>query len=490
MKRYYYLIVVFLFAVADICGQTDTVKLSIEDCKNYAVDRNYKLRIANEQYSIAEDYRKAVKTQYWGQFNIVGNYQFTNKQYQILGDNVFLPVVPVWAIDQNTMSLSENILDDPANNGIVVNPFTGKPLTDANGNPVFMEYSYLPADQFKFGTHHNFAFGPNFTQPLYLGGKIKNTNKIAESGLEIAGYKKEIETDEVKFSLEEAYWRCVDLQEKLELTGKYITMLDTLLYDLENIHAEGFITSNEVLKVKVKLNEVQLNQIQVSNGLALSKMALCQIIGLPMETNIYLTESLEDIPVLPNPDGMKEEALSNRNELKLLDETRKMALAQQNIFKSRFLPNASLSANYFFMNPNPYKGFDNSFGSDWTVGISLQIPLCHWGDRIYTMRASQHIVELSDLKRKESEELIVLELQQVWFKYTEAVKSLSLYEQSFELAEENLRMAKDNFEEGMTTVSGLLEAQAMWQESYTKLIEAKTKLKLQETEYKKKLGKL
>jgi outer membrane protein TolC len=147
-------------------------------------------------------------------------------------------------------------------------------------------------------------------------------------------------------------------------------------------------------------------------------------------------------------------------------------------------------ANYLFMNPNPYKGFDKSFGSDWTAGINIQIPITHWGDRIYTMRASNEIVEIARLKREEAVSLIILDMNLAWNNYTEAIKNLNLLKKSMELAAEILRVAQDNYDEGIISVSKLLEAETNYVKAQTEYVEAKTKLKLCELEYLKKTGEL
>ena len=480
------LILLALFFCQEFCAQSDCLYLSVSDCCDIALENNYSIRSAKAQFSMAQSYRKSAKTQHFGQFNFVGNYQLTNKPFQVLNDNIFMPVVPFWAIDQENMDINQNVLENPLLNGIVSNPLNGEALTDTDGNPLFFFYSYLPADQMQFGTHHNFVFGPNFSQPLYLGGKIRNINKIAQSGMQIASCNLEIEKNQKLYEVEEAYWRIVDLQEKQILTDKYIELLEQILYDVNNLFDEGIVTRTEVLQVEVKLNEAELNKSKIENGLTLSEMALCQIVGLPVDTKLKLTDSPDNINALPSPEGITEAAILGRNEIKILNEAQKIAMAQKNILKSRFLPNASLSANYLFMNPNPYKGFSNSFGSDWTIGLSVHIPITHWGDRFHTMNASNELVSIAEIKKEEAVSLISLEVKQVWFNYSESIKNLRLMEKSVELSDETLRIARDNFNEGMISVAALLEAQTNWHKSKANLIKAKTQIKLLEVEYKNK----
>ncbi|MDD2633997.1 MAG: TolC family protein [Bacteroidales bacterium] len=490
MKKTYF-ILIFLMSISNLIiaqYDADTIFLSVLDCREIAYTENYAMQTSKAQYKISEKLNKSAKTQHFGQFNLVGHYQLTNKPFQILSDNLFMPVVPFWSIDQENMDLNQNVSENPLLNGMVLNPITNEVMTDPEGNPLFFLYSYLPADQMKFGTHHNFAFGPSFTQALYLGGKIRSLNKIAQSGQEIASYKMNIEQDKEIYKIEEAYWRIVDLQEKQKIVNNYIELLNRVLYDVQNLYNEGIVTRAEILQVNVKINEAKLNKAKVNNGLMLSEMALCQLIGLPIESKIYLTDKPNNIQALPNSEGGVQAALDNRNEIKMLEETQKLAIAQKDMIRSRFLPNAALAANYLFMNPNPYKGFDNSLGADWSIGISMQIPITHWGDRFHTMNASKELIHIAELKKEEAKSLISLEVKQAWFKYSEAVKNLSLNEKSVELAEETLKISQDNYDEGMIPITKLLEAQTNWHKTKANLIEAQTQVKMLELEYKMKTG--
>ncbi|MDD4150671.1 MAG: TolC family protein [Bacteroidales bacterium] len=490
MKKTFFILILLLSLTHLIIAQSDadTVFLSVLDCRESAYAENYAIQTAKGQYKITEKLHSAAKTQYFGQLNLIGNYQLTNKPFQVLSDNLFMPVVPFWSVDQANMELNPNMLENPLLNGMVLNPLTNEVMTDPEGNPLFFFYSYLPADKMQIGTHHNFVFGPSFIQPIYLGGKIRSLNKIAQSGKEIASYNVEIENNKEIYKIEQAYWRIVDLQEKQKIIGKYLELLNQVLFDVENLYTEGVVTRAEVLQVNVKINEAELDQARVNNGLILSEMALCQLIGLPIETEIYLTDTPDDIQALPKFDGSAQLALDNRSEIKMLEEAQKMAIAQKDLMRSRFLPNAALTANYLFIKPNPYKGFNNSFGSDWTVGISMQIPLTFWGDSFYTMNASKELINIAELKKEEAKSLITLEVQQAWFKYSETVKTLSLMKKSVEFAEETLRISQDNFNEGMISIAKLLEAQTKWHKTNGDLIEAKTQVKMLEVEYKMKTG--
>ncbi len=161
--------------------------LSLEKCISLALGHNQKIKAAQQEVKAAGDLKKAAFTRYLPDFSINGAYTYINKDYQLLKEDLFLPVVPYTAIDQSTGGLSQAALQNPsvAASTFVINPATGTVVTDAAGNPVFQKYTYLPASKSVLDLDHVAVISGGFTQPVYTGGKIREANKIA-------GYTKEI----------------------------------------------------------------------------------------------------------------------------------------------------------------------------------------------------------------------------------------------------------------------------------------------------------
>jgi outer membrane protein len=490
IKNFILLVLGSFLASITTLAQMDTIFLSISDCYNLAESDNYQIQISDEQVLLSQNMQKSTRSKYFGRFNFVGQYQFNNKQLQLFEDNLFIPVVPIWAIDQETMDLDPAIIDDPLFHGIVTDPTTGEIMTDPEGNPLFFFYSYLPSDHLKFGNTHNFVLGPSFIQPLYLGGKIRILNSMADSRVKMTKSQKIIDNNEVYFEIQDYYWLIVDLQEKQNLLKQFQEFIDRLIYDLENLHEEGIITYNDVLTAKVKKNELDLESIKLESGLDLATMYLCHLIGLPFDSNIFLTEDLDKIPILPNPDNIYSTAITNREEIKLLESLEELAFDSYRLAKSQYLPNVTFSANYLFMNPNPYAGFTKEFGSNYTFGLNINIPIYSFGERMHNLHSAENLMQITELKKEETKSLISLEIQQAWYSYKEALKTHDLHKKALNLADENLKITQDKYDVGMLTSRDLIEARANYHKSYSDLIEAKTNLKVMEIEYNKKLGTL
>lgn len=478
-----------IIALLSLCNNQILAQqsLSLENCKQLALEHNHKVRIASEQIGATSALSKSARTNFFPSISAKALYTRTNKQISLLQSDMLIPVVPFSSIDAETGQFDPNL--DPANT-FVFNPLNGEMLYDKDGNPVFNSYAWLPKDQIEFGSKNMYMGGVSLMQPIYAGGKIREMYKISQYGNSISKANLKKEQIEVLYKTEENYWRVVSLQEKVRMVEAYIELLEKLSGDIENLYNEGIVIKNDLLKVNVKANEAKLNLLKAQNGLTLSRMALCQVTGLPLSSEISLTDSLSPSVMAIPEMAYTDSALTMRSELETLNQAVNIARSGVNIMKSRYLPDIGLTANYMMLNPNPYKGFANEFGGDWNIGVAINIPIFHWNDKSHTLRAAKHEQKVAELQLSEARELISLQVQQAIFTANESAKKVFMAEDNLTLAKENLNVATDAFSEGMVTTTDVLEAQALWQNALSDLIDAKMDYQLSQVNLKRVVGSL
>lgn len=484
MKRIGFLITLLVLPLAINAQEV----LTLEKCRQMALEHNQKIKMAQGQINAADAAKKAAFTQYLPNFSANGAYTHTNKEFQLLNEDLFLPVVPYTAIDAATGQLN---VTNPAvaASTFVINPSTGTPVTDASGNPVFKQYTYIPASATKFGFENLYVANAGFTQPIFMGGKIRETNRIAAYAKELAEQNLSMTQNELMYSTEEAYWRVVSLKEKVKMAHDYKAMIEQLVSDLEGIHSEGIITNNDFLKAKLKLSESELMVLKATNGLELSKMLLCQMTGIAYSSSVEMSDSLNSVDPKLLSYMVNEDAIANRPELQILEKNVDIAKSGVNLMLSRYLPNIIMNGGYTFANPNPYNGLEKEFGSDWSIGVVANVPIFHFGDRKHTLAAAKCEQQAAVLKVEETRELLVLQLQQAVYQYTESLKKCEYAGMALEQAKQNLDYTNDNYAEGMVKTTDKLEAQVLWQKAWSELIDAKTEQQMAVCNLKKVTGK-
>ena len=126
----------------------------------------------------------------------------------------------------------------------------------------------------------------------------------------------------------------------------------------------------------------------------------------------------------------------------------------------------------------------------WAAGVIVKIPVFHWGEGIYKVKAAQAEANIARYKLDDVKEKVELQVTQSSYKVNEAAKRLTMAEKNMEKAEENLRYANLGFKEGVIPTSNVLEAQTAWLSAQSGKIDAQIDVKLSELYLNKSMGTL
>jgi outer membrane protein TolC len=317
-------------------------------------------------------------------------------------------------------------------------------------------------------------------------------NKIADINEEMMQNSADVRRLAVIYSVDQAYWQVVSLKHKQRLAESFLNVVKKLDSDVQKMIDEGVATRSDGLSVSVKVNEAEMTLQKVNDGLVLSRMLLCKQIGLPLDSEITLTdEDADQLTVIAmRPQAIIEQGAARRPELKMLDNAVSISRQATNILKAANLPQVALTGGYAISNPNVLNGFEKKFGGFWNVGLLVRIPIWNWGDVAYKVRASKTATAIASLELDEARDLIDLQVNQSSFKVTEANKRLAMAQKSIERAEENLRVANVGFQEGVITPTTVMEAQTAWLQAQSQKIDAEIDVRLAQVDLQKALGTL
>lgn len=486
MKRFLSLI---LLAGITINGFSQRI-LSLDSCRNLAIQNNKELRIAQEKINAAHYNKKAAFTNYLPKFDIMATYMRTQKEISLLSDEQKNSISNIGTA--TGAQLQQQFQQIAASNPMLaalLEPLQGMiPGLTAGLNGAGQGL----VDAFRTDTRNMFAGAATLTQPLFMGGKIIAYNKITKYAEQLAQMQHATGMEDLILNTDKAYWQVVSLVNKKKLAESYLELLETLDSDIDKMIAEGVATKADGLSVKVKRNEAEVTLMKVENGLSLSKMVLCQICGLPLDTEISLAD--ENMENLTLPDLYTESnvntALANRHELKSLELASQIYRQKVNVVRSEFLPSLALTANYAVTNPSLVNGFENKFRGFWAAGVMLKIPVFHWGEGIYKVRAAKAEANIARYQLEDVKEKVELQVTQSSYKVNEATKQLHMAEQNMDKAEENLRFATLGFKEGVIPTSNVLEAQTAWLSAQSGKIDAQIDMKMSELYLLKSMGTL
>ncbi|WP_075558391.1 TolC family protein [Parabacteroides timonensis] len=435
--------------------------LTLEECRNLAIQNNKELQISGQKVKAADEERKAAFTKYFPQLSAMGGYMWNQKDINLL--------------DMDALS---------AKLGSALGPIAQLPVFGQLMGGVD-EMQHLDVQNIWVG-------GVSLVQPVFMGGKIVSYNQITKYARELAESMNDLQLQEVIYKTDETYWQVISLVNKKKLADAYVNLLRKMDSDVTAMISEGVATQADGLSVKVKLNEAEMAQTKVDNGLALSRMLLAQICGLPLDDPMALAdENIEDFPVKSNEISANvNEAFANRDELRSLELAARIYQKKERIVLADMLPNVALSANYLVTNPNAFNGFKNEFAGMFNVGVMVKVPLSGWWEGTHKRNAARAETRIQKLQLMEAREKVELQVNQSVYKVNEANKKYIASSRNMENAEENLRHANLGFEEGVIPALNLMEAQTAWVSARSSLIDAQIEMKLTEVYLTKAMGKL
>ncbi len=473
-----------------------------------ALRNNKQLSVSKVKEGIAVNLRKSARTKYLPHVSAVGSYEHTSKEVSILNDGQktslgSLGTTAVSAMEPGMTSLTENLGNlgaVMAQQGLPTEYFqqmSGELQQQMGQSTQQLEAGLNQEgqriiDAFRTDTRNIWAGSILLTQPLFMGGAIIAANRIADINEQMMKHSTDAREQSTLYQTDQIYWQVVSLKHKQKLAQSYLDVVKKLDDDVHKMIEEGVATRSDGLTVDVKVNEAEMALMRVNDGVTLSKMLLCQTIGLPVNEQVTLAdEDAENIATVSlTTNAEVKYAHWFRPELRLLNDVIEMSRQTTNILKAGNLPQVALTGGYAVSNPNVLNGFEKKFGGFWHVGVLMRVPIWNWGDVKYKVRASKGATAIASLEYNEAREKIELQVSQMTYKVNEANKRLVLAQSSVRRADENLRMANVGFQEGVITPTTVMEAQTAWLQAQTQKIDAEIEVRLSQVELQKSLGLL
>lgn len=470
--------------------------LSLDSCRAMALRNNKQLSVAKLKQEVALNTRKAAKTKYLPKVDLLGGYEWTSQEVSLLKDSQKDMLGNLGTTASSALGeKATNMLGTLAQQGMIT-PQQAQALGNFMGSQIaplaqtINGFGQGITDAFRTDTRNIFAAAVMLRQPIYMGGAITAANRMAEINEQLSANSFNAANQNTLYTIDQTYWTVVSLRQKERLAKSFLELVKKLDSDVHKMIQEGVATRADGLKVDVKVNEAEMAVTQVENGLSLAKMLLCQLCGLPVSDEITLADENTDnlSASAASAQFNMETAMSNRPELKMLENAVEISEQTTKLVRAAFLPQVALTGGYMVMNPNPFNGFEKEFSGVFNVGVLVRVPVWNWFEGAYKVRASKAATTMANLELDDAREKIELQVNQSSFKVKEANKRLAMAMKNAERAEENLRCANLGFKEGVMQSTEVMEAQTAWLQAHTQKIDAAIDVRLSQISLNKALG--
>lgn len=396
--------------------------LSLDSCRQMALQNNMKIRAAHNAVGEAEELRKEAFTKYFPQVNASGFAFKSNKG-----------IIQFGLLDMLTVSF----LDKSVNAGITA------------------------------------------VQPVFMGGQIVNGNRLAEIGVAVSELQRRQSGNDVIQTVDKYYWEITALQAKRETLMAAMTAVDSLCHDVAVALEAGLITSNDLLEAQLRRSELQADSVDLDNGINLCKMVLAQYIGADTSHVDIEYIPADSVPTIPLDVYMPpEQALADNPDYLLLKENVKAKKLEQRIELGKNLPTVGVGAGYFYQNA---LDTDHGYGA---VFVAVNIPLSGWWGGSHAIKRTRLASKTAEIELEDMSELVVIGMEKAWDDLTAAQRKADIAHKAIATATENLRLYNVFYQAGTATITDLLAAQALHRQTLDRFTEANAAYQVALTQYR------
>jgi outer membrane protein TolC len=308
----------------------------------------------------------------------------------------------------------------------------------------------------------NYSMRLSVQQPLFTGFRLQSSADAASYNAEAASHDYQKEKTDLDYTITDAYWTLFKANEFKKVIDENVEQIRAHLKDVQNLAAQGVVTKNEVLKVEVQLSNAQVLQIDAANNVRLSSISLCNLIVIPLNSDLELTSRPgSDSRAYGDVSGLIQQAIEKRNDVKSLDLRLKAGQSAVTAARSGLFPQVYLNGNYYYARPNSrIFPTQDEFKDTWDVSLAVSMDLWNWGATID--QADQAKAQLEQVKDAQSQlhDAIALEVTQSFLNLQQAAERITVSEQGVSQAQENYRITDEKFKSGLALNSDLLDAEA------------------------------
>ena len=302
---------------------------------------------------------------------------------------------------------------------------------------------------------------------------------------------------QVLADVDNAYWTYVSVLKKVEMLQTYVDYIEAL-HKQVNVAVEAeMAVGNDLLRIEAKRSEIAYNLQKARTGEDLSRMLLCNYLGVDLDTQVIPAD--KDITVLP-PENMDED-ISSLPEMQMMQQGISAKQKQVKLALGEYLPTVALMAGYSAYGGIKMKGYQqvgdeyypysqNMKGNGGSVMLSVSVPIWNWGEGAKKVKQAKLDVVNAQLDLQRNQRLLSIQARSAVKNVQNGYLQVQTAELGAKQGDENLRVMQDRYDNSMSTLTDLLDAQSQWQQAQSNLIEAQTQYKIYQTEYLQAVGRL
>ena len=347
------------------------------------------------------------------------------------------------------------------------------------------EYDYTRLDEDPFirleplrtkrtvGTQDNYSWTTVVDQPLFRGGALYWSYRLAKLGVDLTKVSLELVKQDLILQVKAAYFTILKAEKIRQVAVQAVQQLESQLKVSRAFYEVGIIPKNDLLQTQVQMAQARQNLTSAEVELAIGKASFNTLLRRDVGMEVKVEDILEYRPMEVPFEESLEKARKNRPELKETELTVKKAEKEVQLARSEYFPTVSLIFNYERVGDDPgVSGSEFEDKDSWNIMASAGWTFWQWGKKRQLVREKEtRLIQAKDA-RVQVEDSISLEVKGAYLRLREARDKIGVAEVAIEQAEENFRMNQERFKEQVATSTDVLDAQTLLTQARTNYFNA------------------
>jgi outer membrane protein TolC len=334
----------------------------------------------------------------------------------------------------------------------------------------------------------NYDLNLNLSQSLFSWGKAQNGYHTAHAQLEATQEDSANMRQETIASVTKAYYGVLVTQEFIRVSEEALATAREQEDVVRKRYEAGTVSKFDLLRTQVQVANTKPQVEKAHDGYETALLALKNLIGVPLDTPLELTDGLAYEPLSVDVKTATATALAKRPDLQSLAYQKRALEYTLAIAKAGLRPNLSLAANYDYKNPNP-AGL-NQWGQSGTLSLILYTPLFDGFSTSGRVAQAASGVRQLAIAQKQAQEGVALEVNSTVLALKEAQANIESQKENVDLAKESLRIGKVRYDSGLITNLEILDAELAVTQAETNYLQALYDFQAARVNLQKSMGTL
>ena len=317
---------------------------------------------------------------------------------------------------------------------------------------------------------HQVMYGSaNLSFPIFAGGRIKYGIESAKYLVEASKLSTENDKIAVAYNVAQAYNNLFKAAQAIKLLEESLSASEKRDQSFIKLEDNGVIARNDRLKAQLQTSNIELQLLDAHNNYNIANINMDLLLGLADNTEIEIDPNYIAEREASTDSQYLAEAFKNRKDLQALDYQKKAVELGKKAAKAQDLPTIALTSGYIAANVPSVLTVTNAVN----VGVGVQYNLASiWKKNSDVVKAEANAKQL-DATNELLNDNITLDVKRDFQNEVFAYKKIDVYQRAVEQAEENFRITKNKFDNGLATMTELLDADTAKLSAQVNLINSK-----------------